>query len=105
MKVKLLKNTYDGKHGVLTKGDVIEVDSVTKDRWTKRGLAEVVKDEPVKQVVEKVESIEPPDVLEDDGPELEEMTINELRELARAENMPGLWSMNKAQLVDALRGE
>lgn len=107
MKVRLKKNTYHGKYGVLTTGEVIDVDSVTGERWQKRGLAEMVeKPEPPKVV--KPEKVEPEpfeEVIEDDGPELEEMTVNELRELARAENVPGLWSMSKAELVNALRGE
>ncbi len=54
--------------------------------------AEPVKEKPVKENPEE------------EGIEFEDMTILELRDLARAEGITGIYSKSKAELIDALKG-
>ena len=111
MKVKMLKTNWPHLNG-----DVAEVKKDVAERWVKRGIAEEVHPvktlpKPVKkrgkpvEIVEQTPTVVEPDVIEDDGPELEEMTINELRDLARKEGVEGIWSKNKDALIVALKGE
>ena len=48
------------------------------------------------------QEIEEEQEVQDEGIELEEMTVNELRELAKAENHTGIYSKSKAELVELL---
>ena len=51
---------------------------------------------------ERQEVKEEPEEAKDEGIELEEMTVNELRELAKAENHTGIYGKSKAELVELL---
>ena len=39
----------------------------------------------------------------DTGPDLDELTVDELREMAREQDVPRYYEMRKAELVEALR--
>ena len=54
----------------------------------------------IRQAVE-AEQVE--EVKQDEGIQFEEMTVNELRELAKAEGMTGIYGKSKAELIEALR--
>ncbi len=127
MKVKMLKTTYDSHYGFLDAGQEYTVNDIVGERWVSKKIATEVKNSgrsPVKTNtkrptvkkelarVEEKATVETPPPEEEttitetyDGPEFEEMTVRELRELAKAENVAGVYGKNKAELISVLRGD
>jgi len=54
-----------------------------------------VSEEPIETEVETAQ---------DEGIDYEDMNVIELRELAKAEGMTGIYGKNKAELIEALKG-
>ena len=71
---------------------------VLKYGQTKQGDTEgqTVKEELAKAIQEPIE---------DEGLEFEEMTVNELRDLAKAEGLAGIYRKNKQEIIETLRGQ
>ena len=57
----------------------------------------------VKEELVEAQTSQTTNEVQDEGIEFEEMTVNELRELAKAEGMTGIYSKSKAELIEALR--
>ena len=75
--------------------------SVTGFNRRRRELAELERQSEARPPERQEVEAEPEEV-KDEGVNLEEMTINELRELAKAGNHTGIYSKNKAELVELL---
>ena len=75
--------------------------SVTGFNRRRRELAELERESETRPP-ERQEAKEEPEEAKDEGIELEEMTVNELRELAKAEKYTGIYGKSKAELVELL---
>ena len=117
MRVRMLKDNWPYRRG----GTVTVKDEIG-DRWIAKNIAEQVvvrrgrKTEPRNaegpKAETKLESVEPAveekqteveEVKSDEGPELEDLSINELRGLAKEKGIEGTWRMTKKTLIQTLR--
>lgn len=121
MRVRMLKDNWPYRRG----GTVTVKDEVA-NRWIARNIAEQVvvrrgrKAEPGDaegpKVETELESVEPQvedeqvgveeveeEVTDDEGPDLADLSIHELRRLAKEEGVEGTWRMTKKALIEAVR--
>ena len=77
--VKIVKNT-NSAYGYLQIGDLQDVDKQTADRWIEHGIAVLV--EPKRK-----------------EPDYSDMTLKELREIAKAKEVDKYYKLSKTELV------
>jgi len=94
VKVEILKATFWGEP--LNVGDEIDIDNTIAQRWINKGIAKPLEEVPPSQKGTEGSA-------DDNNKPLDEMSYNELRELAKENEIPGYSKMNKEALLGALQ--
>jgi len=86
-------------------GDEVEIEETPElERVVKSGQAEQRHTERQEVEAEQAPEAEAEEIMLDEGIDYDDMNVIELRELAKAEGMTGIYGKNKAELIEALKG-
>lgn len=84
-----------------------EAEGADIQKWKNKGYAELETEEipsdPTENILE--EEAASGEEITEPTQNLEELTVQELRELAKSKGLEGTSSLNKQQLIDVLKGE
>ena len=81
-----------------------EAEGADIQKWKNKGYAELETEEiPSDSAEDNSETEDPPS--KEDKQNLEDLTVQELRELAKSKGLEGTSSLNKQQLIDVLKEE
>lgn len=82
-----------------------EVEGADIQKWKNKGYAELETEEAPSNSAEDNSETEDSPSEEETLQNLEELTVQELRELAKSKGLEGTSSLNKQQLIDVLKEE